>query len=131
MYPINRRFCELCLALEIVARDEGTKEFYETLRGHVRELIDNSYELTDGVLRVERLRNQGPAWSLHSELASNVFPSMAAIDTGRVSVLAPLGAALIGGLEGEQVAWQTPRGARQLQVERVVYQPEAAGRFDL
>jgi regulator of nucleoside diphosphate kinase len=62
-----------------------------------------------------------------------VFPSTlgAGIDAGRVSVLAPLGAALIGSREGEQVAWQTPRGARCLQVERVVYQPEAAGRFDL
>ena len=69
MYPINRRFCELCLALEIVARDEGTREFYEKLRGRVLELIDNSYELTDGVLRVERRRNQGPAWPSDKELS--------------------------------------------------------------
>jgi regulator of nucleoside diphosphate kinase len=60
-----------------------------------------------------------------------VFPSMAGIEAGRVSVLAPLGTALIGSREGACVAWQTPRGPRQLQVERVVYQPEAAGRFDL
>jgi hypothetical protein len=33
--------------------------------------------------------------------------------------------------EGTCVEWQTPRGPRRLQVERVVYQPEAAGRFDL
>jgi regulator of nucleoside diphosphate kinase len=60
-----------------------------------------------------------------------VFPSMAGIDVGRISVLAPLGTALIGSCEGAHVAWQTPRGLRQLQVHRVVYQPEAAGRFDL
>lgn len=60
-----------------------------------------------------------------------VFPSMAGIEAGRVSVLAPLGTALLGRCEGTRVAWQTPRGTRQLQVERVVYQPEAAGRFDL
>ena len=60
-----------------------------------------------------------------------VFPSMAGIETGRVSVLAPLGTALLGSREGTRVAWQTPRGARHLQVERVLYQPEAAGRFDL
>lgn len=60
-----------------------------------------------------------------------VFPSMAAVDTGSVSVLAPLGTALIGSCEGTRVNWHTPRGRRQLQVERVVYQPEAAGRFDL
>jgi regulator of nucleoside diphosphate kinase len=60
-----------------------------------------------------------------------VFPSMAGIETGRVSVLAPLGTALLGSREGTSVVWHTPRGARRLQVERVVYQPEAAGRFDL
>lgn len=70
MYAINRRFCELCMALEIVTRDEGTKEFYEKLRQRVLELIDNSYELSDGVLHVSRLRNQGPAWSLHNELSA-------------------------------------------------------------
>jgi len=60
-----------------------------------------------------------------------VFPSMAAIEHGRVSVLAPLGAALIGNSEGAHVALHTPRGPRQLRVERVLFQPEAAGRFDL
>jgi len=60
-----------------------------------------------------------------------VFPSMAGIEDGRISVLAPLGTALIGHCEGARVNWQTPRGPRQLQVGRVVFQPEAAGRFDL
>jgi len=60
-----------------------------------------------------------------------VFPALAGIEAGRVSVLAPLGTALLGSSQGSQVTWQTPRGSRQLRVERVVYQPEAAGRFDL
>jgi regulator of nucleoside diphosphate kinase len=60
-----------------------------------------------------------------------VFPSMAGIESGRVSVLAPLGAALLGSREGTPVTWHTPRGTRRLRIERVVYQPEAAGRFDL
>ncbi|MEO7034943.1 MAG: nucleoside diphosphate kinase regulator [Polyangiaceae bacterium] len=60
-----------------------------------------------------------------------VFPSMASIETGRVSVLAPMGLALLGSCEGGQVEWKTPRGVRRSHVERVVYQPEAAGRFDL
>jgi len=60
-----------------------------------------------------------------------VFPSMAGIDAGRVSVLAPLGTALLGSREGSQIEWTTPRGVRRLRIERLVYQPEAAGRFDL
>jgi regulator of nucleoside diphosphate kinase len=60
-----------------------------------------------------------------------VFPSMANIEEGRVSVLAPLGTALLGSCEGTPIEWTTPRGVRRLRVERVLYQPEAAGRFDL
>jgi len=60
-----------------------------------------------------------------------VFPSMAGVDAGCISVLAPLGTALLGRHEGSLVEWATPRGIRRLQVSRVVFQPEAAGRFDL
>ncbi|HYP75239.1 MAG TPA: nucleoside diphosphate kinase regulator [Polyangiaceae bacterium] len=60
-----------------------------------------------------------------------VFPSMAAIESGRVSVLAPLGTALLGSHQGAEVTWQSPRGLRRMRVEGIVYQPEAAGRFDL
>lgn len=60
-----------------------------------------------------------------------VFPSMANFEEGRVSVLAPLGTALLGSRAGESIEWTTPRGVRRLRIERLVYQPEAAGRFDL
>jgi regulator of nucleoside diphosphate kinase len=66
-----------------------------------------------------------------SRCVTLVFPSMAGIEDGRVSVLAPLGTALLGSCEGTPIEWKTPRGTRRLRVERIVYQPEAAGRFDL
>ena len=69
--------------------------------------------------------------SNESRCLTLVFPTMAGINQGRVSVLAPLGTALLGSRAGTCVAWHTPRGQRKLKVERVVYQPEASGRFDL
>ncbi|MEO8921148.1 MAG: GreA/GreB family elongation factor [Polyangiaceae bacterium] len=60
-----------------------------------------------------------------------VFPSMAGSDAGRVSVLASLGTALLGSREGHSIELKTPRGVQRLRVERILYQPEAAGRFDL
>jgi regulator of nucleoside diphosphate kinase len=60
-----------------------------------------------------------------------VFPARASIEEGRVSVLAPLGTALLGSQVGNIVQWRTPRGDRQVRIERIVYQPEAQGRFDL
>lgn len=60
-----------------------------------------------------------------------VFPRDAQPGEGRVSVLAPLGLALLGARVGQEISWSTPRGTRRLRVERIDFQPEAAGRFDL
>jgi regulator of nucleoside diphosphate kinase len=60
-----------------------------------------------------------------------VFPSVADIESSRLSVLAPMGLALLGSRQGAEVMWRARRGERRVRVERVTYQPEAAGRFDL
>jgi len=49
----------------------------------------------------------------------------------RVSVLAPLGAAILGARVGDVVEWQSRRGPRRLRIDRILFQPEAAGEFDL
>ena len=43
-----------------------------------------------------------------------------------LSVLAPLGTALLGYRAGDIVEWQVPKGKRRLKVMEVLYQPEAA-----
>lgn len=48
-----------------------------------------------------------------------VFPSEADPAAGRVSVLAPLGCALLGYREGDVVDWEMPGGRRTLRIERV------------
>jgi regulator of nucleoside diphosphate kinase len=60
-----------------------------------------------------------------------VFPPVEPVDTECVSVLAPLGTALLGSREGELLTLPALCGPKQLKIERVVYQPEASGRFDL
>ena len=49
----------------------------------------------------------------------------------KISVLTSLGASLLGARVGDVVEWQTRRGRRRLRVERILFQPEAAGEFDL
>jgi regulator of nucleoside diphosphate kinase len=56
-----------------------------------------------------------------------VFPERADADEGRISVLAPLGLAVLGSRETEELEWPTPGRVRRLRIERVIYQPEAAG----
>jgi len=60
-----------------------------------------------------------------------VFPDDADIDQGRLSVLAPLGTALLGARAGDVVEFAAPAGTRRLKVEKVLYQPEASGDFHL
>jgi regulator of nucleoside diphosphate kinase len=49
----------------------------------------------------------------------------------KVSVLSELGASLLGSRVGDVVQWQTRRGPRRVRIERILFQPEAAGEFDL
>ena len=48
-----------------------------------------------------------------------VFPFEADVAARKISVLAPLGTALLGFREGDEVEWQMPGGIRQLRIERV------------
>jgi regulator of nucleoside diphosphate kinase len=60
-----------------------------------------------------------------------VFPEAADARAGKVSVLAPLGVAVLGSRVGEVLECQLPGGLRRLRVNHLLYQPEAAGRYDL
>ena len=60
------------------------------------------------------------------------YPQDARSDEGRISVLAPIGSALIGLSAGQSIEWPMPGGrTRRLRVVAVPYQPEAAGHFEL
>ena len=66
-----------------------------------------------------------------TETYALVYPEEADIELGKLSVLAPLGTALLGTRVGDVVEFDAPAGTRRLKVERVLYQPEAAGDFHL
>ncbi|MCC6907169.1 MAG: nucleoside diphosphate kinase regulator [Phycisphaerales bacterium] len=59
-----------------------------------------------------------------------VYPDEANMDDGRISVLAPLGTALLGYRVGDTVEWDVPAGRRTYRIVEVVHQPEAAGEWD-
>ena len=66
-----------------------------------------------------------------TETYTLVYPDEADIDEGKLSVLAPLGVALLGTRAGQVVEVAAPAGLRRIKVERVLYQPEAAGDYHL
>lgn len=56
-----------------------------------------------------------------------VFPRDADVAQGRISVLAPIGTAIIGYRAGDVIVWSVPAGERRIKLEEILYQPEAAG----
>lgn len=60
-----------------------------------------------------------------------VFPNLADYQSRRISVLAPIGTAMLGRREGDEFEWVVPAGPVRLHVEKVIYQPEAAGHLHL
>lgn len=62
---------------------------------------------------------------------SLVFPADADIEKNRVSVLAPIGTALLGYRVGDVIEWEVPSGTRTLRIIETLYQPEASGHYDV
>ncbi len=62
---------------------------------------------------------------------SLVFPNEADLRQGKISVLAPIGTAMLGYQAGEIIEWDVPAGLKRFKVEEVLYQPEGAGDYHL
>ncbi len=56
------------------------------------------------------------------------YPSEADLEAGKLSVLAPIGTALLGYREGDVIEWPVPGGVRVLKIVELLHQPEAAAR---
>jgi len=65
------------------------------------------------------------------EIYTLVFPENADRKQGKVSVLAPIGTAMLGYEVGDIFEWDVPAGKRKLRVMKILYQPEASGDYHL
>lgn len=60
-----------------------------------------------------------------------VYPHEANVDSGHVSILTPVGSALLGLSVGQSIDWQAPGGRPlRLRVTSIKYQPEANGNLN-
>jgi regulator of nucleoside diphosphate kinase len=60
-----------------------------------------------------------------------VFPWNANFDQGKISILAPVGTALIGCKVKDVVEFEVLSGHTRLRIDAILYQPEAAGDYHL
>lgn len=59
------------------------------------------------------------------------FPGDADSMKNQISVLSPVGTALLGTTQGDVITWSVPSGVRRLLVKTVVFQPESSGEYHL
>ncbi len=60
-----------------------------------------------------------------------VFPGKANVGSNAISVLAPVGTALLGYREGDVIEWKARTRTRRLRILQVFHQPERSGDFGL
>ncbi|OTG80077.1 transcription elongation factor GreAB [Acinetobacter sp. ANC 4558] len=80
--------------------------------------------------------------TMNAKVAITIAPSITPIevtlvyphdfngDKGQVNILAPVGAAILGLAEGQDIEWPQPDGhIMKVRIEKVLYQPEREGNF--
>jgi regulator of nucleoside diphosphate kinase len=133
---------------DIVLTATDERRLAQLLQAKASELDDDTLELLEDELQratiVESWEIPADVVTMNSVVSfedvetgqlsevSLVYPSAASGKEGRVSILAPIGSALLGLSVGDAIEWPVPGGrSRRLRVTAVHYQPEAEGRFDL
>ena len=105
----------------------------ELLRAELeRAMVVEPRDLPAGVVTMNSLVRFSDEKTGEESEVRLVFPGQTDPDHRCISILAPVGSALIGLSCGDRIEWPVPGGhVRQLRVVAVVYQPEAAGDLHL
>lgn len=59
-----------------------------------------------------------------------VFPNEANVMENKISILAPVGTAMIGYKAGDIIEWPVPDGIIKFKVKEILFQPEASGEYE-
>lgn len=65
------------------------------------------------------------------DIYSLVYPEDADFSNNRISVLAPIGTAILGYKEDDIIDWETPHGMEKIRIKKILFQPESSGNFEL
>ena len=62
---------------------------------------------------------------------SLVYPENADFFDNKISIIAPIGTAMLGYKEGDEIDWHIPDGVARFKIKKIIYQPESEGAFEL
>ena len=116
----------------IIEADNKDKKYLRELEDELdKGEVVNSRDIPNNIITMNskvRLRDINTQKEMICWL---VFPDDSNADQGKISILAPIGTALLGYKVGDIIEWEVPAGVTKLKVEEILYQPEAAGYYQL
>jgi len=109
------------------AVENGAESLHETLDS--ARLVASAEIATDIVTMNSEVTIEDPSGARH--VVKLAYPAEANPAEGKVSVLSPLGNALLGSRVGASVTFATPVGSRTVRIAEIRFQPEAAAQYEL
>jgi regulator of nucleoside diphosphate kinase len=89
------------------------------------EAVDKDVVTMNSIVKIHFQNNKT---SMQFQL---VYPSEANIKEKKISIFSSVASALIGYRVGDEIDWLIPSGMTKIVIDEIIYQPEAAGDFDL
>ena len=112
--------------------DYRKSEYLEMLRMELnRAVVVSPQDISNDVITMNSIVCLEDLDTKEEEIYTLVFPENADLGKGKVSILAPIGTAMLGYEVGDTFEWDVPAGKRRLLVKRILYQPESSGDYDL
>lgn len=120
------------LLFEAQATDYRKSEYLEKLHEEItRAVVVSPQDIPGDVITMNSTVTLQDADTKEEETYTLVFPEESDLEKGKISVLAPIGTAMLGYKVGDTFEWDVPAGKRRLLVMKILYQPESSGNFDL
>lgn len=89
------------------------------------EAIPNNVVTMNSIVKVSFLHNDK---QVQFQL---VYPDQANLKEQKVSIFSPVATALIGYKVADEIEWVVPTGLTRIRIDEIIYQPEAAGDYEL
>ena len=106
----------------------GDEPYLKALRGELNiAQIVNPEEVPPDVVTMNSTVRLRDVRSNQTDTYTLVYPRHADIAEGNLSVLAPIGTAILGYRVGDLVQWRVPSGLVRFKIEELIFQPERDG----
>ncbi|MCC6498970.1 MAG: nucleoside diphosphate kinase regulator [Anaerolineales bacterium] len=120
------------LLIDAKSTEYRKSEYLEKLQEEIsRAKVVSPRDIPSDVITMNSTVSLEDEDTKEEEAYTLVFPEDSDLKQGKLSVLAPIGTAMLGYKVGDIFEWEVPAGKRRLLVKKIIYQPEASGNFEL